>query len=84
MWQSHLESHFFAFPECVSSASSPSGSQSGGITDNFIATAFDTFDKKCIFVQFCLEVINDIDNAKIPLGIVIFPTDAILHQCTAV
>ena len=34
MWQSRLESHFFAFPECVSSASSPSGSQSGGITDN--------------------------------------------------
>ena len=24
---------FFAFPECVSSASSPSGLQSGGITD---------------------------------------------------
>ena len=79
-----LESHFFAFQECVSSASSQYGSQSGGITDNFIATTFDTFDKKCIFVQFCLEVINDIDNAKIPLGIVILPTDAILHQCTAV
>ena len=79
MLQFRLESHFFAFPECAFSASSLSGSQFGGITDNFIATAFDTFDKKCIFVQFCLEVINDIDNAKIPLGIVILPTDAILH-----
>ena len=42
---------FFAFPECVSSASSQSGSQSGGITDNFTVTVLDTFDKICIFVQ---------------------------------
>ena len=42
---------FFVFPECVSLASSPSGLPFGGITDKFTATALDTFDKICIFVQ---------------------------------
>ena len=34
MWRFRSESHFFAFPECVSSPLSQSGSPFGGITDN--------------------------------------------------